>query len=90
MYAYDGIEKTLREYEEIDEETSNLFERYGVTKTYEEMNNRFLDFAKNTGLEKMNVKKGDKVLCVVHENVGIGYKGTLFFFDINHILVNIS
>ncbi|MEK6903190.1 MAG: diadenylate cyclase [Nanoarchaeota archaeon] len=41
-------------------------------------------------INKQLLVKGDKVMCVVHENVGIGYKGIVFFFDIDHILFTIS
>lgn len=43
-----------------------------------------------TAINKKFLDKGDKVLCVVDEGVGIGYKGVMFVFDIDHILVSIS
>ncbi len=42
------------------------------------------------GIKKKFLDKGDKVLCVVDESVGIGYKGVSFVFDIDHVLVGIS
>src|SRR3989344_8899271 len=42
------------------------------------------------GITKKLIDKGDKVLCVVDESLGIGYKGVSFVFDIDHVLVNIS
>src|SRR3989344_1439301 len=42
------------------------------------------------GIAKKLIDKGDKVLCVVDESLGIGYKGVSFVFDIDHVLVNIS
>src|SRR3989344_5793554 len=41
-------------------------------------------------ISKKLVDKGDKVLCVVDESLGIGYKGVSFVFDVDHVLVNIS
>ncbi len=42
------------------------------------------------GITKKLLDKGDKVLAVVDESVGIGYKGVSFVFDIDHVLVGIS
>ncbi len=43
-----------------------------------------------SAINKKFLDKGDKVLCLVDESVGIGYKGITFIFDIDNILVNIS
>lgn len=41
-------------------------------------------------ITKKFLDKGDKVLCIVDESVGIGYKGISFVFDIDATLVSIS
>ncbi len=36
------------------------------------------------------VKKNDKIVCVVNENMGLGYKGLIFIFDVDKILFDLS
>ncbi|MBI1972623.1 DNA integrity scanning protein DisA nucleotide-binding domain protein [Candidatus Woesearchaeota archaeon] len=43
-----------------------------------------------SAINKKLLDKGDKVLCLVDESVGIGYKGITFVFDIDSVLVHIS
>ena len=41
-------------------------------------------------IKKEYIKKGDKVVCVEDESIGMGYKGLLFIFDVDNIFFNIS
>lgn len=36
------------------------------------------------------INKGDRIVCVEDESVGMGYKGLLFIFDVDKIFFNIS
>ena len=36
------------------------------------------------------VKKNDRVVCVVDESIGLGFKGLIFIFDVDKILFNMS
>lgn len=39
---------------------------------------------------KRYIEKGDLIVCVVDESVGMGYKSLMFVFDVDKILFNIS
>ncbi len=36
------------------------------------------------------VKKNDRVVCIVDESIGLGFKGLIFVFDVDKILFNMS
>ena len=36
------------------------------------------------------VKKNDRVVCVVDESIGLGFKGLIFIFDVDKVLFNMS
>jgi len=36
------------------------------------------------------VKKNDRVVCIVDESIGLGFKGLIFIFDVDKILFNMS
>jgi DNA integrity scanning protein DisA with diadenylate cyclase activity len=41
-------------------------------------------------IKREYIKKGDRVVCVENESIGLGYKGMLFIFDVDNIFFNIS
>ena len=41
-------------------------------------------------INKKFIEKGDKVVCIVNESIGMGYKGLIFIFDVDKIFFNIS
>lgn len=41
-------------------------------------------------IKREYIKKGDRVVCVEDESIGLGYKGMLFIFDVDSIFFNIS
>ena len=41
-------------------------------------------------IDKKCLFKGDKVVCVADESVGVGYKSFIFIFDVDEVLFNIS
>ncbi len=41
-------------------------------------------------ISKEYIKKNDRVVCIVDESVGMGYKGLIFIFDVDKIFFNIS
>ena len=40
--------------------------------------------------KKKYMEKGDRIVCVADESVGMGYKGLLFIFDVDKIFFNMS
>ncbi len=41
-------------------------------------------------VNKKYISKGDRIVCVEDESLGMGYKGLLFIFDVDKIFFNIS
>lgn len=41
-------------------------------------------------INKKYIQKGDRIVCVGDESVGMGYKGLIFIFDVDKIFFNIS
>ncbi|HLD88629.1 MAG TPA: diadenylate cyclase [Candidatus Nanoarchaeia archaeon] len=41
-------------------------------------------------INKKYINKGDRVVCVEDESLGMGYKGLMFIFDVDKIFFNIS
>ncbi len=41
-------------------------------------------------IDKKCLDKGDKVVCIADESIGIGYKRFLFVFDVDDVIYNIS
>lgn len=41
-------------------------------------------------ISRKYIAKGDRIVCVEDETVGMGYKGLLFIFDVDRIFFNIS
>jgi DNA integrity scanning protein DisA with diadenylate cyclase activity len=41
-------------------------------------------------INKKYIKKGERVVCVEDESLGMGYKGLLFIFDVDQVFFNLS
>ncbi|OIO65348.1 hypothetical protein AUJ68_03305 [Candidatus Woesearchaeota archaeon CG1_02_57_44] len=42
------------------------------------------------GINRRIIRKGERVVCVEDESLGLGYKGQLFIFDVDQVFFNIS
>ncbi len=42
------------------------------------------------GISKKYIQKGDRIVCVGDESVGMGYKGLIFIFDVDKVFFNMS
>lgn len=72
--------KKGEEYDKTEYET-----RLRKSKTIIPIKELFLE-----AITKKYLKEGDRVVCVVNQNIGLGYKGILFIFDVDNVFFSIS